>query len=41
MTSGIVSVLGRNVPEGAEGGYIFNSIQMDAAINPGIAVECS
>ena len=35
VTSGIVSALGRNVPEGAGGGYIFNSIQIDAAINPG------
>jgi S1-C subfamily serine protease len=35
VTGGIVSALGRNVPEGAGGGYILNSIQMDAAINPG------
>ncbi len=35
VTSGIVSALGRTVPEGEGGGYIFNSIQMDAAINPG------
>jgi len=31
VTSGIVSALGRNIPEGEGGGYIFNSIQMDAA----------
>jgi S1-C subfamily serine protease len=35
VTGGIVSALGRNVPKGAGGGYILNSIQMDAAINPG------
>lgn len=35
VTGGIVSALGRNVPEGKEGGVILNSIQMDAAINPG------
>jgi S1-C subfamily serine protease len=35
VTGGIVSALGRNVPEGSGGGYILNSIQMDAAINPG------
>ena len=35
MTNGIVSALGRNASEGARGGYIFNSMQMDAAINPG------
>ena len=34
VTGGIVSALGRNVPEG-EGSVIFNAIQMDAAINPG------
>ena len=34
MIGAIVSALGRNAPEGVEGGYIFNSIQMDAAINP-------
>ena len=35
VTSGIVSALGRNVPEGEGGGVIFNAIQMDAPINPG------
>jgi S1-C subfamily serine protease len=35
VTSGIVSALGRNVPEGKGGGVIFNAIQMDAPINPG------
>lgn len=35
VTSGIVSALGRNIPEGEGGAVIFNAIQMDAAINPG------
>jgi len=35
VTSGIVSALGRDISEGKGGGYILNSIQMDAAINPG------
>jgi S1-C subfamily serine protease len=35
VTSGIVSALNRNVPEGEGGGVIFNAIQMDAPINPG------
>lgn len=35
VTGGIVSALGRNVPEGEGGGVIFNAIQMDAPINPG------
>src|ERR1051326_7096125 len=35
VTSGIVSALNRNVPEGEGGGIIFNAIQMDAPINPG------
>lgn len=35
VTGGIVSALGRNVPEGKDGGVIFNAIQMDAPINPG------
>jgi S1-C subfamily serine protease len=35
VTSGIVSALGRNVPEGEGSGVIFNAIQMDAPINPG------
>jgi S1-C subfamily serine protease len=35
VTGGIVSALGRDISEGKGGGYILNSIQMDAAINPG------
>ena len=35
VTSGIVSALNRNVPEGEGGGVILNAIQMDAPINPG------
>lgn len=35
LTSGIVTALGRTVPEGEGGAITFNVIQMDAAINPG------
>lgn len=35
VTGGIVSALGRNVPEGEGGGVILDAVQMDAAINPG------
>ena len=35
VTSGIISALGRTIPEGQGGGTIINAIQTDAAINPG------
>lgn len=35
VTGGIVSALGRTVPEGDGRSVILNAIQMDAAINPG------
>lgn len=35
VTSGIVSALGRTIPEGNGGGTIIDAIQTDAAINPG------
>lgn len=35
VTSGIISALGRTIPEGNGGGMIINAIQTDAAINPG------
>lgn len=35
VTGGIISALGRTIPEGEGGGTIINAIQTDAAINPG------
>lgn len=35
VTSGIVSALGRTVPEGTGSAIIINAVQTDAAINPG------
>lgn len=35
VTSGIISALGRTIPEGGGGGTIIDAIQTDAAINPG------
>ena len=35
VTSGIVSALGRTVPEGTGNAVIINAVQTDAAINPG------
>jgi putative serine protease PepD len=35
VTSGIVSALGRTVPEGASTAIILNAVQTDAAVNPG------
>ncbi|HLI68493.1 MAG TPA: trypsin-like peptidase domain-containing protein [Ktedonobacteraceae bacterium] len=35
VTNGIVSALGRIVPEGPGGGTIINAVQTDAPINPG------
>lgn len=35
VTSGIVSALGRTIPEGSGGGSIINAVQTDAPINPG------
>ncbi|HEY4033700.1 MAG TPA: trypsin-like peptidase domain-containing protein [Ktedonobacteraceae bacterium] len=35
VTAGIVSALGRTVPEGTGSAIIFNAVQTDAAINPG------
>ncbi|MGH2480528.1 MAG: S1C family serine protease, partial [Ktedonobacteraceae bacterium] len=34
VTNGIVSALGRTIPEGSGGGTIIDAIQTDAAINP-------
>lgn len=35
VTSGIVSALGRTIPEGTSTAIILNAVQTDAAINPG------
>ncbi len=35
VTGGIVSALGRTIPEGTGGAVIINAVQTDAAINPG------
>ena len=35
VTAGIVSALGRTIPEGTGGAVIINAVQTDAAINPG------
>jgi S1-C subfamily serine protease len=35
VTSGIVSALGRTIPEGTSPAIILNAVQTDAAINPG------